>query len=276
MTTIATHSPTRSASRPEAAPRLPVWTHGLVAAVVASVATTALAALASAAGVSFADRTGAGIPIAGFTQLTLVFSLIGVAMAAVMARRARNPRRLFVRTAVTLTALSVVPDLTFGFDAASAVAAEYAGPPSSAGGEVDAAEEFDPDGISAELRYGADGEYDGDSLVVAVGTGLDESLMSCDSMPTYVGHCADVDGGVLFWEEVAPEEDPGVVYLIVPKGEASVLMFYSGPVLSGDPRDLDLPVSVDTMMAIAQDPRVDLTTTQAALDAGEALDAWHD
>jgi uncharacterized membrane protein YoaK (UPF0700 family) len=83
-------------------------------------ATTVLAAVASAAGISFADSTGASIPIAGFAQLTLVFSLVGVAIAAVMARKARRPRPTFVRTTVTLTALSVVPDLTFGFDAGSA------------------------------------------------------------------------------------------------------------------------------------------------------------
>jgi hypothetical protein len=72
------------------------------------------------AGVSFADSTGASIPIAGFAQLTLVFSLVGVGIAAVMARKARRPRATFVRTAVALTALSFVPDLTFGFDAGSA------------------------------------------------------------------------------------------------------------------------------------------------------------
>ena len=98
----------------------PLWKHGVAAACVAAVATTALAAIASAAGVSFADKTGTSIPIAGFTQLTLVFSLIGVAMAAVMARKARRPRTTFVRTALALTALSFVPDLTFGFDVASA------------------------------------------------------------------------------------------------------------------------------------------------------------
>lgn len=37
-----------------------------------------------------------------------------------LARKAHRPRSTFVRTAVALTALSVVPDLTFGFDAASA------------------------------------------------------------------------------------------------------------------------------------------------------------
>ncbi len=100
--------------------RQPVWKHGVNAALVASVATTVLATAASAAGVSFADSTGERIPILAFAQLTLVFSLVGVGIAVLMARRARRPRRTFTRTAVTLTLLSYVPDLTFGFDAGSA------------------------------------------------------------------------------------------------------------------------------------------------------------
>jgi hypothetical protein len=109
-----------SAAPAPAAERQPVWKHGVAAAVVASVATTVLASVASAAGVSFADSTGASIPIAGFAQLTLAFSLFGVGIAAVLARKARRPRPTFVRTAVALVALSFVPDLTFGFDAGSA------------------------------------------------------------------------------------------------------------------------------------------------------------
>ncbi len=118
-TQIPTYSTTTTAPT-SAAVRQPVWKHGVAAAVVASVATTVLAAIASAAGVSFADSSGVGIPLVGFAQLTLIFSLIGVGMAAVMARKARRPQSTFVRTAVALTALSFVPDLTFGFDAASA------------------------------------------------------------------------------------------------------------------------------------------------------------
>ncbi|HEX8344087.1 MAG TPA: DUF6069 family protein [Actinoplanes sp.] len=124
---ITTQVPTRPTSARTApgapalaAERQPVWKHGVAAAVVASVATTVLAAGASAAGVSFADSTGASIPLAGFAQLTLLFSLVGVGIAAVMARKARRPRATFVRTAVVLTTLSFVPDLTFGFDAGSA------------------------------------------------------------------------------------------------------------------------------------------------------------
>ncbi len=101
------------------AQRQPVWRHGVAAAVIASVATTALAALASAAGVSFADSAGTSIPIDGFAVMTLIFSLLGVGIAAVMARTARRPRLTFARTTVVLTALSFVPDLTYGFDTGS-------------------------------------------------------------------------------------------------------------------------------------------------------------
>jgi hypothetical protein len=121
MSTTTTQVPTRvSPSARPTAQRQAVWKHGVAAAVVASVATTVLASVASAAGVSFAGSTGASIPIAGFAELTLVLSLVGVGIAAVMARKGRRPRRTFVRTAVALTALSFVPDLTFGFDTGSA------------------------------------------------------------------------------------------------------------------------------------------------------------
>src|SRR4051812_38041069 len=120
MTTTTVQIPT-SVTTSGSAPATPrVWKHGVAAAIVASIATTSLAAIASAAGVSFADSSGKSIPMAGFTQLTLVFSLIGVGIAAVMARKARRPRSTFVRTALGLTVLSFVPDLTFGFDAGSA------------------------------------------------------------------------------------------------------------------------------------------------------------
>jgi hypothetical protein len=122
MTTTATHLSTSTvvrapgqASRPQ-----PVWRHGVASAVVAAAVTTVLASVAAAAGVSFADHTGESIPLAAFPQLTLVFSLLGVGLAALTARKARRPRSTFIRTTVALTVLSYVPDLTFGFDAASA------------------------------------------------------------------------------------------------------------------------------------------------------------
>lgn len=97
-----------------------VWRHGLVAGAIAAAATLAIALIADAAGVSFADSSGKSIPLAGFPEFTMVFALIGLGIAARMARRARHPHSTFVRTTIGLTALSVVPDLTLGFDAGSA------------------------------------------------------------------------------------------------------------------------------------------------------------
>jgi hypothetical protein len=81
---------------------------GVVTAVVASAATMAVAAAGHAAGISL-DMGGVPIPITGFGLLTAIFSLVGVGIAMV-ARVARRPRRVFVRTTVVLTVLSLVPD----------------------------------------------------------------------------------------------------------------------------------------------------------------------
>ena len=161
--------------------------------------------------------------------------------------------------------------------ALAAVVAEHTGRPSSATRDTDAAEELGKDGVGVELRYSNhDQQSDGDMLVVAVGTGLDESYLSCDRAPEWLAGCVEMDGGVVRWEGDAPEEDPGDVYVIEPKEKGAVLMFYAGPRILKDPRDLDLPISVDDLLAIAKDPRVDVTTSQAAVDAGEDLDYWRD
>lgn len=84
--------------------------HGVAAAVVASAATMAAAAAAGhAAGISL-DMAGQPIPVSGFGTLTVIFSLVGVALAAVLSRTARRPRHIFLRTTVVLSALSLVPD----------------------------------------------------------------------------------------------------------------------------------------------------------------------
>lgn len=116
-TTIRTGTTETTATTAPA--RRTVWKHGLAAAVLASGATTLIATIAHAAGETF-ELQGAGIPPLAFTQLTLIFSLVGVGLAAILARTARRPRRAFLATTVTLTALSIVPDLTFGFEPVSA------------------------------------------------------------------------------------------------------------------------------------------------------------
>jgi hypothetical protein len=98
-----------------AAPRVTATTGslaatGVVAAALASAATTIVAAAGNAAGISL-DVGGSAIDVLGFATLTAFFSLVGLVMAAVMARVARRPRSTFVRTTVVLTALSLVPDV---------------------------------------------------------------------------------------------------------------------------------------------------------------------
>lgn len=92
--------------------RTSVWLPGLAATAVATLVTTGLAVLASRAGVSFVDPAHPEMPIpaSGFAMLTAVFSLVGVILAAVLARTARRPRSTFVITTVTLLVLSIVPD----------------------------------------------------------------------------------------------------------------------------------------------------------------------
>ncbi|KAA0022151.1 hypothetical protein FOY51_14205 [Antrihabitans cavernicola] len=86
------------------------WRPAAVAAIAAAAATTAVAAVAHAAGVSL-EIQGQQIPLAGFAQLTLMCVAVGIVFAAVLRRWARNPRVAFVRTAIVVAALSLIPDV---------------------------------------------------------------------------------------------------------------------------------------------------------------------
>lgn len=83
---------------------------GLLSVLLAAVATTAIAAAGQAAGISL-DMSGQPIPPLGFGSLTLLFGLVGVALALALRRWSGRPRRAFVTTTVVLTALSLVPDV---------------------------------------------------------------------------------------------------------------------------------------------------------------------
>ena len=82
----------------------------VLAGLVASAATTATAALAHAAGVSL-DIAGDPVPVLAFAQMTFLFSLVGLAIAAGLRRWSRDPRSAWLRTTLALTVLSFVPDL---------------------------------------------------------------------------------------------------------------------------------------------------------------------
>src|SRR5258706_15493028 len=117
MTATLSTSPITSTTTSTETPAL--WRTGLKAGVIAAVASTVIAVVASAAGVSFESAPGEAIPVAGFAQLTLFFTAIGVLIARTIRNRASNPQSTFTKTPVALTVLSVVPDLTMSFDTAS-------------------------------------------------------------------------------------------------------------------------------------------------------------
>jgi hypothetical protein len=120
-TTAATANRTVSPASPvrRPVPNQPVWRIGLVAGVVAAAATVAVAGAAHALGVSLEAQPGSAIPAIGFGELTLFFSGVGVLLARTIGRRAQRPRATFTRTAVALTALSIVPDLILSTGAAT-------------------------------------------------------------------------------------------------------------------------------------------------------------
>jgi hypothetical protein len=93
---------------------------GLAAAAAAAVAVTVVAALAMAAGVDFElPDGGESIPLFAFAQLTIVFSVVGILVALALRRWASRPARAWVRVAVALTALSLVPPFLVGANAAT-------------------------------------------------------------------------------------------------------------------------------------------------------------
>ena len=88
---------------------------GLAAAAAAAVAVTAVAALAMAVGVDFElPEGGESIPLLGFTQFTVIFSVVGILVALAIRRWAARPARTWIATAVALTALSLVPPFLVG------------------------------------------------------------------------------------------------------------------------------------------------------------------
>jgi hypothetical protein len=111
---------TTAAANTTTAPAKPLIGGGLTAAVVAAAATATVAAVGEFAGISLVVG-GAPIPVSGFAVLTVIFSVVGLVLALVLARSARRPRTAFVRTTIVLTALSLVPDVLADASAATKV-----------------------------------------------------------------------------------------------------------------------------------------------------------
>jgi hypothetical protein len=132
----------------------------------------------------------------------------------------------------------------------------------------------DPEGLlGAELRYGGDGETDGDPIIAALAPGE----------YTHRGprtQSAPVDTSVpgasltLLWETEEPEEDGGIVRVVLQHPDEYAVITLAGPRITADPRQMDLPVTVDDLVKLVEDPQLRLQTTPEALEAGRSLEGW--
>ena len=96
---------------------------GVVATLAAVAATTVAAAVARAAGVDFEIPDGGEtIPLSGIAFVTGVFSVVGTVIAVALLRWSAHPAERFVWTAVSLTAISLVPPVLAGGDGATITA----------------------------------------------------------------------------------------------------------------------------------------------------------
>lgn len=96
---------------------------GVVAALTAMAATTLAAALARAGGADFQIPDGGeSIPLPGFAVVTGFFSVVGIVIAAALLRWSARPAARFIWTAVSLTAVSLVPPLVSGASTATVTA----------------------------------------------------------------------------------------------------------------------------------------------------------
>lgn len=155
--------------------------------------------------------------------------------------------------------------------AVAAVAAEHLGTPERAGAEE--RDWFKRTIATATLRYSQPSE-DGDPVTIEVGKGLsDPRIAECGTF--LPGGCFDVNGVRVHWDTGFDDEEPGSVAVLAPRPHGVYLgVVYSAPEITGDPRHLDLRLPLDDLVALARDARIDRTTHQATVTAGENLDFW--
>ncbi|WP_109506478.1 hypothetical protein [Nocardioides speluncae] len=126
------------------------------------------------------------------------------------------------------------------------------------------------DAMGAELDYGE----------VSVQIMIEPAEGEADDMCEVAVDCIEVkaeDGTpmTLGWQAAEPEEDPGVVWVRVRRGDDEIRVSESGSVLTEeDPREQTLVVAAEDLIAAAGDPLLRLRTSPDAVAAGEELDDW--
>lgn len=161
--------------------------------------------------------------------------------------------------------------------AVAAVASEYVDDPSYATTPT-GLQTFGPGAAGATLRFGADEATTGDALRVVVAPSPGASVAAeCAKASREGGSCSQgTENTTLVWHPDQDEEGAGYVAMYAPRAEGYVLVHLSGPYIDADPRQQDLVVSVDDMLLIALDPRLNRETLKQSVDAGETLAIWRD
>jgi hypothetical protein len=155
--------------------------------------------------------------------------------------------------------------------ALAALAAEHLGDDVADRLSGEAIEGGERAGVGVSLRIGTgDSTYDGDLFTVGVGEIADPP--TCEEALEEFDGCETHAGGVLMWDNVEPEEDPGVYGYLMRKGDTWASAYYAGDEIIDDPRTSDLSVPVDTAVALLRDPAFDITTSQEWIDRGEEID----
>ena len=117
------------------------------------------------------------------------------------------------------------------------------------------------------IRASIEFDHGQQRLVVGAGEDVEVEDEPCDDR----GSCDVIstdDGDVhLYWEDEEPEEDPGIISVTFETEDGLNGAYYAGDPITGDPRDLDLGVDVDDMVAIVTDDRFGTSTTKDMADA---------
>ena len=132
----------------------------------------------------------------------------------------------------------------------------------------------DPQTAQAGMRFRSGNGNDGDLVQVAVSA--PRPVPPCSDPRRCVRTRTGAGTLVLSWDLEAPEEDPGVVSVLLYTDKEVRKIYLSGPKITKDPRRMDLRYvhSVEKMQSVVEDPDFALSTTQGAVDAGHALKAW--
>ncbi|KQY57375.1 hypothetical protein ASD66_16695 [Nocardioides sp. Root151] len=119
------------------------------------------------------------------------------------------------------------------------------------------------EGSTEDGDIGASIEFDNGHQRLGVGVKEDPGSGDepCDDRGTCTTISTDAGDVQLYWEDEEPEEDPGLVIVTFASDEGVNVAYYAGDSITADPRDLDLGVDVDDMVAIVTDERFGTTTT---------------